>query len=198
MLVRKMFGRGYHTPKRRHPSSIQKDREKDDNGGQKSGYRLVLKIGAIERAPEEEEVATVNMKKKPRMILGQKASVIAAVVQNIISWLVKLVAPSYLPRLLPTCAHEDTSIASNNNNAHRTRCISIGRPGGVEQLRVITLQEGIVTCGYNVKGQEVPFTKPIRSDKDVPADCIVLRNEAFSVNYADCCIRCAKLICISL
>ena len=71
----------------------------------------------------------------------------------------------------------------------RTRCISIGRPGGVEQLRIITLKRGIATCGYNVHGQDIPFTKPILQDTDLPKDCVLLANEAFSVNYADCCIR---------
>lgn len=145
------------------------------------------------------------MRPKPKLILGQKPSVLLAVWQNILSWLVKSLAPSYLPRLLPKCPQEEavegktttsaststlasasTSISNSNS---RTRCISIGRPGGVEQLRVVTLQEGIMTCGYNVKGQDLPYTKPIRGNDDIPADCVVLRNEAFSVNYADCCIR---------
>ena len=123
---------------------------------------------------------------KRKLIFGQKPTVLMAVWQNLLSWVVRRFAPSYLPRLLPPCAQEDTVESAKSS---QTRCISIGRPGGVEQLRVITLKPDILTCGYNVPGQDLPFTKPIRSDKDVPADCVVLRNEAFSVNYADCCIR---------
>ena len=122
---------------------------------------------------------------KPKLIFGQKPTILIAVWQNLLSWFVKLVAPSLLPRLLPTCAQEDTDASSSapiNSNSSRTLCISIGRPGGVEQLRVITLKPDIVTCGYNVPGQDLPFTKPIRSDKDVPPNCVVIRNEAFSVN----------------
>lgn len=128
---------------------------------------------------------------KSRLVFGQKPTVLMAVWQNMLSWFVRLVAPSYLPKLLPSCPQEDKEVAATAaaNNDKRTRCISIGRPGGVEQLRVITLKPDIVTCGYNVPGQDLPFTKPIRSDKDIPPDCVVLRNEAFSVNYADCCIR---------
>ena len=69
------------------------------------------------------------------------------------------------------------------------RCVVIGRPGGLEQLRQVTLKPGICTCGYNIEGQDIPFTKPIHDASDVPPDCIVIQNEAFSVNYADVCIR---------
>ena len=128
---------------------------------------------------------------KPKLIFGQKPTVLMAVWQNLLSWFVRLVAPSYLPRLLPRCEQEeeDTMTEATATNTNRTRCISIGRPGGVEQLRLITLKPGIMTCGYNVPGQDLPFTKPIHSDKDIPPDCVVLKNEVFSVNYADCCIR---------
>ena len=131
-------------------------------------------------------------KPKAKLIFGQKPTVLMAVWQNLLSWFVRLVAPSYLPRLLPRCEQEEEDADVEKYGAKattRTRCISIGRPGGVEQLRVITLKPGILTCGYNVPGQDLPFTKPIRSDEDVPPNCVVLRNEAFSVNYADCCIR---------
>jgi hypothetical protein len=98
--------------------------------------------------------------------------------------------------LLPKCRQEDTSTASTvaqsttgSTSPQQTTCISIGRPGGVEQLRVIRIKPDLMTCGYNVPGQDLPFTKAIRTNADVPPDCIVLRNEAFSVNYADCCIQ---------
>lgn len=73
---------------------------------------------------------------------------------------------------------------------HRTRCIVIARPGGMEQLKVLTLRPYLVTCGYNVHPRDKAFfATPIVFDDDVPDDCLVIRNEAFSVNYADCCIR---------
>ena len=34
-----------------------------------------------------------------------------------------------------------------------------------------------------------PFTRPISSASDIPWDCVVIKNAAFSINYADCCIR---------
>jgi hypothetical protein len=149
-----------------------------------------------------------------------KASVLLAAWQNVLSWFVRTFVPSQLPRLLPKCSQEDSdtstlfaqsstsstssttsttstsstsSTTSTTSTTPRTTCISIGRPGGVEQLRVVRLKPDIMTCGYNVPGQDLPFTKAIRLDADVPPDCIVLRNEAFSVNYADCCIRYVSL-----
>ena len=57
----------------------------------------------------------------------------------------------------------------------------------MEQLRLVTLKEGICTIGYNVRHvSPPPYTPPTFS---VPADCVVIKNEAFSVNYADCTIR---------
>ena len=138
------------------------------------------------------------MKTKPKLIFGQKPTVLMAVWQNLLSWFVRTFAP-YLPRLSPKCEQEDKEVgnekesSSSSDSSRRTKCISIGCPGGVEQLRVITLKPDILTCGYNVQGQDLPFTKPIRCDEDVPPDCIVLRNEAFSVNYADCCIRYVRI-----
>lgn len=128
---------------------------------------------------------------KKSTIFGQDPDVLLAVWANVVSWLVRTFVPSLLPKLLPKCEQEDTDTISTVNEADdkRTKCISIGRPGGVEQLRLIKLKPGIVTCGYNLKGQNIPFSKPLVQDEDIPSDCIVLRNEAFSVNYADCCIR---------
>lgn len=144
----------------------------------------------------------MTLKTKPQRILGQKPTVLQAVWQNVLSWFVRTFAPSLLPRLIAKCEQEDGNYRRNTaspgsdegvdktnpTKQQQTRCISIGRPGGVEQLRVITLKPGIVTCGYNV-GEGKAFTNPIQSNNDVPSHCIVLRNEAFSVNYADCCIR---------
>jgi hypothetical protein len=101
-------------------------------------------------------------------------SVLLAAWQNVLSWFVRTFVPSRLPRLLPKCSQEDsdtstlfaqsiTSITSSTTSTTpRTTCISIGRPGGVEQLRVVRLKPDIMTCGYNVPGQDLPFTKAIR------------------------------------
>jgi NADPH:quinone reductase-like Zn-dependent oxidoreductase len=119
-----------------------------------------------------------------KTILGQDPAVLLAVWANVLSWFIRKFAPSFLPQLLPNCDQEDTT--PNIDATSRTRCISIGRPGGMEQLRLITLKSGIATCGYNVEGQDIPFTKP---HTEMPSDCIMISNDAFSVNYADCCIR---------
>ncbi len=131
---------------------------------------------------------------KKRTVFGQDPEILKAMLANIISWIVSSFFPSFLPKLLPTCPEEDLAIdptmANSNEYSHRTKCISIGRPGGLEQLRVVTLKEGVMTLGYNLKHfSPAPFTTPILSQGDVPDGCIVMRNKSFSVNYADCTIR---------
>jgi len=131
-------------------------------------------------------------------ILGQDPAILSALFANVVSWLVRTLAPSFLPRLLPPIAQEEkdpTSTTTKEEKNHDpTRCVVIGRPGGGEQLRLITLKPGVATRGYNLG--HGPFTEPLRTtndlpddDDNIPPDCVVLRNRAFSVNYADCCIR---------
>jgi NADPH:quinone reductase-like Zn-dependent oxidoreductase len=120
--------------------------------------------------------------------LGQDPAILLALIANVLSWLVRTLTPSLLPRLLPKCAQEEDD-PERSGGRLRTQCVSIGRPGGVEQLRIVALKPGIVTCGYNVEGQNIPFSVPLVQDEDIPKDCVVLCNDSFSVNYADCCIR---------
>jgi len=129
-----------------------------------------------------------------RTILAQDPEVLLALWANVLSWFVSTFAPSLLPRLLPAaCAEEDNddSTCTGSHATNRTRCISIGRPGGSEQLRLVKLRPSVVTVGYNLSDRfcKPPYTPPLSSDDIVPDDCIVLSNEAFSVNYADVCIR---------
>ena len=121
-------------------------------------------------------------------IFGQDTAILLAMGANILSWVVRTFAPSMLPKLLPQFAQEDEEPAITPSDT-RTRCIVIGRPGGIEQLRLVTLKPGVATVGYNVPGQPLPFTHPLVQDSDIPPDCVVIRNEAFGVNYADVCIR---------
>jgi synaptic vesicle membrane protein VAT-1 len=172
-------------------------------------------------------------------VFGRDASLLVAVCANVLSWLVHtlFLPSSFLARwLLPRCEQEaaedgdddeeegTTETLLDRASAERrrlaaTRCVSIGRPGGGEQLRWVRLKPGICTVGYNVPNQDTPFTGPLlelmsRDDETsgtvaaasptrsaasdtttssssscIPDDCVVLDNRAFSVNYADCCIR---------
>lgn len=106
-------------------------------------------------------------------ILGQDPDMLLAVWANVVSWVVRTFVPSLLPKLLPSCEQEDPDPTAASDD-QRTHCISIGRPGGVEQLRLITLKPGIVTCGYNVKGQDIPFSKPLLQASDIVSDNRVL------------------------
>lgn len=128
---------------------------------------------------------------KKRKFLGQDPAILEAVWANLISWFVRKFFPSQLHKLLPHCEQEDHAAGQDGTTAPelRTKCVIIGRPGGVEQLRIITLKPGFATCGYNVPGQNLPFSNKIVDDDDIPPDCVVVENEAFSINYADCCIR---------
>ena len=121
-------------------------------------------------------------------ILGQDPEVLLAALANILSWFVVTFCPRFLPYLLPTSPEEDQGDDATSIDETRTRCISIGRPGGMEQLRLVTLKEDICTIGYNVKHvSPAPYTP---ADGFVlPEDCVVVKNLAFSVNYADCTIR---------
>jgi NADPH:quinone reductase-like Zn-dependent oxidoreductase len=120
---------------------------------------------------------------KKLKILGQDLDVLIAVFANILSWLVTRFFPSFLPYLLPKIEQEDTS---ENPSFNQTKCIAIGRPGGMEQLRLITLKPGYATCGYNIDNPS-PFIDVV--SQDLPPNTVVLRVHSFSINYADCCIR---------
>jgi NADPH:quinone reductase-like Zn-dependent oxidoreductase len=89
--------------------------------------------------------------------------------------------------LLPSSPEEEPNYLGESVSKDRTKCISIGRPGGLEQLRLITLRQGIATMGYNIRHLGPSPYAPVHCE--VPSDCVMLKNAAFSVNYADCCIR---------
>ena len=120
-------------------------------------------------------------------IFGHDHEILVAALANILSWFVVTFFPSMLPFLLPSCPEEEEDERCSDDET-RTRCISIGRPGGMEQLRLVTLKEGICTLGYNVKSVSLaPYTPA--DGFILPEDCVVIKNMAFSVNYADCTIR---------
>ena len=101
--------------------------------------------------------------------------VLIALLANVLSWLVAKFAPSLLPLLLPVSLEEDTDVGDDHGN--QTQAISIGRPGGMEQLRLITLKKGVCTIGYNCRMiSPPPFTSP---DFQLTSDCVVIRNRAF-------------------
>lgn len=116
----------------------------------------------------------------------EEKNILMAALANIVSWLVLTFAPSLLPYLLPVSPDEEP-IDETTATTSQTKCISIGRPGGMEQLRLVGLRPGVCTIGYNVRHlSPPPYTHP---DVTLPSDCVIIKNEAFSVNYADCTIR---------
>jgi synaptic vesicle membrane protein VAT-1 len=136
-------------------------------------------------------------------ILGQDTDVLVAVFANLLSWFVATWFASWLPKLLPTIAEQDFGPTPDPN---QTRCITIGRPGGKEQLRLIRLKPDFVTCGYNVpngspfikvtpapstasSSQEDPDTTSAAASAPPTTPAVVVRVHSFSINYADCCIR---------
>lgn len=131
----------------------------------------------------------------------------AAIWGNILSWFFSLFKQSHL--LITTYPEEEKGIKNSSTNDDRnrsdsdnTKCILISQPGGIEQLRMITLKKGICTLGFNLpECAPAPFVTiddnnatGIENDKSkdavqLPKDCVIIRNKYFSVNYADCCIR---------
>ena len=132
---------------------------------------------------------TVKISLLERILGTSNYNVALAISANIISWIVATIIPSRLPKLLPFIPQEER----NKVDESRTRCVAVGRPGGMEQLRLITLKEGYLTCGYNIPGYDSPFVDASDDDKirarDGTTTLVVLRICAFSINYADCCIR---------
>jgi NADPH:quinone reductase-like Zn-dependent oxidoreductase len=130
---------------------------------------------------------------KKATILGQDPDVLVALWGNVLSWFFATFLPSKISWLLPVCPEQDTSEGQHSPGSkelRNTRCISIGRPGGLEQLQSINLKDGIVTVGYNVKYFcPPPFTPVINKASDIPASCVILENQFFSINYADVTIR---------
>jgi synaptic vesicle membrane protein VAT-1 len=132
--------------------------------------------------------STMDNNKQRWTILGQDPEILLAALANILSWVVVTFCPTFLPYLLPSPEEEQDDNDACSNDATRTRCISIGRPGGMEQLRLVTLKNDICTIGYNVKNvSPAPYTPA--DGFTLPEDCVVVKNLAFSVNYADCTIR---------
>jgi NADPH:quinone reductase-like Zn-dependent oxidoreductase len=122
-------------------------------------------------------------------IFGQDVEILKSMLANILSYIVSKYFPSHLSKLLPICPVEELDDEIISTDESRTKCISIGRPGGLEQLRVVVLKKGIMTCGYNIKHFCPPPFTPNMDRTNIPSDCVILKNKAFSVNYADCTIR---------
>lgn len=137
-------------------------------------------------------------------ILGQDAEIFIAMWGNIVAWIRTLlnlnsrtnraILPNEPAIALASPRHtQDEGQNHHHRYSENTKCVSIARPGGKEQLRVIILKDGVCTVGYNVRHLcPAPYT-PAMSGPDaaaiLPSDCVILRNKCFSVNYADCTIR---------
>mmetsp|Transcript_29152 Transcript_29152/g.58214 ORF Transcript_29152/g.58214 Transcript_29152/m.58214 type:complete len:448 (-) Transcript_29152:58-1401(-) len=134
-------------------------------------------------------MARTTSPSKKWTIFGQDPDIILAALANILSWLVVTFFPFLLPHLLPSSPEEEPA-CNEITSTTQTKCVSIGRPGGMEQLRLVTLKPGFCTIGYNVRHFcPPPYSHALSDDPIFPTDCVILKNEAFSVNYADCTIR---------
>jgi NADPH:quinone reductase-like Zn-dependent oxidoreductase len=147
-------------------------------------YRIGYKYSISQRVLRPQYSTMKKEAAKKLVILGQDLSVILAVVANVLSWLVSRFFPQLLPQL-PKIEEQDKNDFPSST---QTKCIAIGRPGGMEQLRLITLKPGFCTCGYNIENP-TPFFDISGGDDTLPSNTVVLRVRAFSINYADCCIR---------
>lgn len=136
------------------------------------------------------------MNPKKVKILGQDPAILIAMKENIVSWAFSLfkylfflkLKTNNTPRILPSePALQCSDVKQMSGDL--TKCVSIAQPGGMDELRVLTLQEGVCTVGYNLPNLcPSPYT-PIMDASNLPSDCVILRNMYFSVNYADVTIR---------
>lgn len=133
----------------------------------------------------------------PKMkLFGQDPAILIAMKENIVSWVFSLLKcmfafrVSAVSNILPgePIFRPEVKV-EDETTMELTKCVSIARPGGMDELRVLTLQEGVCTIGYNLPNLcPSPYT-PFMTEDNLPADCVILKNEHFSVNYADVTIR---------
>ena len=128
-------------------------------------------------------------------LTGQSALVVwhqlLAIYENIRSWLLVLIGVRRTAQTLAVttrlCAGATATAATPQSAASAVFVMS---PGGHEALALEALGDTVCTLGYNVKTIErLPGSKSLCHVPEVPSECAVVRITAFSVNYADVCIR---------
>jgi 2-desacetyl-2-hydroxyethyl bacteriochlorophyllide A dehydrogenase len=126
-------------------------------------------------------------------LTGQDALVVKhqleAIVCNLITWLLvtvglRKVHEQSLPltsKVLPrsSLTHPDSAAA-----------VLVLSPGGLERLSLEQLGDTVATVGYNVKGVDrLPGCNSLCRTERLPPDCVIVRIQSCSINYADVCIR---------
>jgi len=123
----------------------------------------------------------------PSIDLGVLRNQLAAVGSNLWIWLLRTVVRLPPPPFYSAALKDQPGGAPAHQEDGNCVCVEIVGPGGLDQLRACS--HCWATCGYNLMkefdgSQRIPT--PL---KVVPPGLVVVRNHAFSINYADICIR---------
>lgn len=109
---------------------------------------------------------------------------VVALASNIWIWFLRTVLRLPPPALIPAGVNLRSLLAVSEQ--HRCASIEIVGPGGVDQMRI--RDDCWAVCGYNLMsefgGQRI--SGPVGT---LRSDLVVVRNKAFSINYADVCCR---------
>lgn len=108
---------------------------------------------------------------------------VLALALNLQIWFVRQVLRRPAPPLFTTSAERAKLQADSKD---RCVCIEILGPGGVDQLRASL--DSWAVCGYNLM-KDFGSQRLTCPPKPLRPDLVVVRNKAFSINYADVCIR---------
>eukprot|EP00929_Paragymnodinium_shiwhaense_P037878 TRINITY_DN20095_c0_g3_i1.p1 TRINITY_DN20095_c0_g3~~TRINITY_DN20095_c0_g3_i1.p1 ORF type:complete len:428 (-),score=109.45 TRINITY_DN20095_c0_g3_i1:128-1411(-) len=112
---------------------------------------------------------------------------VVALKQNVFVWFLRTVVRVPPPALMPPGKDLKTTL-SDSSTKEACLSVEIVQAGGVDQMRAKA--DSWALCGYNLMSEfgSQNISKPLAT-KDLPAGCVVVRNKAFSINYADICIR---------
>ncbi|CAE7272630.1 unnamed protein product [Symbiodinium sp. CCMP2592] len=108
---------------------------------------------------------------------------VLALALNLQIWFIRQVLRRPAPPLFTTSAERAKLQADSED---RCVCIEILGPGGVDQLRASL--DSWAVCGYNLM-RDFGSQRLTSPPKPLRPDLAVVRNKAFSINYADVCIR---------
>lgn len=113
---------------------------------------------------------------------------VVAILQNLYIWFLRAVLrlppPPFLPKQFEHVLDAAGKVVTDANHCV---CVEIGRPGGVDVLQARA--DCWATCGYDIM-KEFDGCQRIQAPlASTPSGLVVVRNHAFSVNYADVCIR---------
>lgn len=108
---------------------------------------------------------------------------VLAMGSNLWIWMIRSILRVQPPKLMPPEANLNAAVEATD--ADRCVCIEVVGAGGVD--RMVARSDQWAMCGYNLM-QEYGSHR-IEKQAALHPDHVVIRNHAFSINYADICVR---------